>query len=138
MKSSVLDSVNAIETRTAKVWARQDGIVMVQFNEGVHVEEEDNLEIQKARESLYSGTKQRVLVDTCGIKSSVANAWRTYEAPSNDENTKVIAFLSKRPIERHLLSFYFSDNPNASHQTRLFTNLAKAEEWLQLFARINL
>ena len=92
----------------------------------------------KARESLNSGTKQRVLVDTCGIKSSIANAWRIYEAPSNDENTKVIAFLSKRPIERHLLSFYFSEDPSASYQTRLFTNQAKAEEWLQLFARINL
>ncbi len=135
----MLDSVNAIETKAASVWCRKDGIVMVQFKDGVHVEEQDNIDIQKARESLVTdGGRQRVLVDARSIKSSDSGAWKIFEKPENVENTKVIAFLSKRPVERHLLTFYFSEDPNAMYQTRLFTSQPKAEEWLQLFARIDI
>jgi hypothetical protein len=135
----VLESVNAIETPSARVWARSDGIVIIQFNEGVHVEEKDNVEVQIARASLSSNNeKQRILVDTRPIKSSASNAWKIFETADNVENTKVIAFLSNRPVERHLLSFYFAEDPNAMYQTRLFTSLPKAEEWLQLFARIDI
>ena len=135
----MLDSVNAIETNSARVWCRKDGIVVIQFKEGVHVQEKDNQEIQKARQSLQEDDeKQRVMVDTRPIKSSDSDAWKIFESPENVESTKVIAFLSKRPVERHLLTFYFSEDPNASYQTRLFTSQPKAEEWLNLFARIDI
>ncbi len=139
MKTGVLDNINAIETRSARVWCRKDGIVVVEFKEGVHVQVEDNLEIQEARTSLLAeGKKQSVLVDTRPIKSSDSNAWKIFESPENVKNTKVIAFLSKRPVEKQLLTFYFAEDPNASYQTRLFTSQPKAEEWLNLFARIEI
>jgi hypothetical protein len=137
-KTVLLENVNAIDTAAARVWLRQDGIIIIQIKPRVHLGKEESSEILAARMELYKSDPQRVLVDAREVRSSDANAWDFTQNNSKLQITKVLAYLAHRPVEKGLVSFYFSPSPGALFQSRLFMEESKALEWLDLFKRIEL
>lgn len=135
-KSVLLDNINAIDTTAARLWARQDGIVVIQIKPKVHLGKEESSEILSARMELYKSQPQRVLVDARDVRSSDPKAWDFTQDNNKLQITKVLAYLAHRPVEKGLVSFYFSPSPGALFQSRLFMDESKALEWLDLFRRI--
>jgi hypothetical protein len=134
----LLGSINAIDTRAARIWARQDDIVVIQIKPNVHLGKEESAEILSARMELYKSKPQRVLVDAREVKSSNPEAWDLTQDNAKLQITKVLAYLAKRPVEKGLVSYYFSPSPGAMFQSRLFMEENRALEWLDLFRRIEL
>lgn len=137
-KTVLLDNINAIDTTAARIWARQDGIIVIQIKPRVHLGREESSEILSARMELYKSQPQRVLVDAREVKSSDSKAWDFTQDNNKLQITKVLAYLAHRPVEKGLVSFYFSPSPGAMFQSRLFMEEGKAMEWLDLFRRIDL
>lgn len=134
--SSLLANINAIDTSAARIWLRNDGIVVIQIKPKVHLGREQSAEILSARMELYKSEPQRVLVDAREVKSSDPNAWDFTQDNAKLQITKVLAYLAHRPVEKGLVSFYFSPSPGAIFQSRLFMDEKRALEWLDLFRRI--
>ncbi len=137
-KAVLLDNVNAIDTSAARVWSRQDGIIVIQIKPKVHLGKDESSEILSARMELYKSSPQRVLVDARDVKSSDPKAWDFTQDNIKLPITKVLAYLAYRPVEKGLVSFYFSPSPGAIYQSRLFMDEKRALEWLELFKRIDL
>ena len=137
-KTILLDNINAIDTKAARIWCRQDDIVVIQIKPKVHLGKNEGAEILSARMELYKSSPQRVLVDAREVKSSDANAWDFTQDNAKLQITKVLAYLANRPVEKGLVSFYFSPSPGAMFQSRLFMEEKRAFEWLDLFRRIDL
>ncbi|QNL21745.1 hypothetical protein HZR84_07275 [Hyphobacterium sp. CCMP332] len=138
MNKTVLDNINAIDTTAARLWSRQDGVVVIQIKPKIHLGKEESSEILSARMELYKSQPQRVLVDAREVRSSDPKAWDFTQDNSKLQITKVLAYLAHRPVEKGLVSFYFSPSPGALFQSRLFMDENKALEWLDLFRRIDL
>ncbi|MEQ8360567.1 MAG: hypothetical protein RH860_13845 [Cytophagales bacterium] len=138
MNKTVLDNINAIDTTAARLWSRQDGVVVIQIKPKIHLGKEESSEILSARMELYKSQAQRVLVDAREVQSSDPKAWDFTQDNSKLQITKVLAYLAHRPVEKGLVSFYFSPSPGALFQSRLFMDENKALEWLDLFRRIDL
>ncbi len=138
MNKTVLDNINAIDTTAARLWSRQDGVVVIQIKPKIHLGKEESSEILSARMELYKSHPQRVLVDAREVRSSDPKAWDFTQDNSKLQITKVLAYLAQRPVEKGLVSFYFSPSPGALFQSRLFMEENKALEWLDLFRRIDL
>ncbi len=137
-KTVLLDNINAIDTTAARLWARQDGVIVIQIKPRVHLGKEESSEILSARMELYKSQPQRVLVDAREVRSSDPKAWDFTQDNDKLQITKVLAYLAHRPVEKGLVSFYFSPSQGALFQSRLFMDEGKALEWLDLFKRIEL
>ena len=103
-KTVLLDNINAIETTAARVWLRNDGIIVIQIKPNVHLGKEESSEILSARMELYRSEPQRVLVDAREVKSSDSKAWDFTQDNSKLQITKVLAYLAYQSFFDRTLS----------------------------------
>jgi len=121
-----------IETRTARIWLDQDGILHNTFLPNAEVGFEDAKEIGIANAKAAGGKKVVSLIDARKVKSAVREA-RKFGVRDETETTRVAtAILVDSPISRVIGNFFINiDKP--PYPTRLFTTETKAIDWLKEF-----
>jgi hypothetical protein len=85
---------DVVETKNARIWKREDGIIEIKFNEGVVETLDSAKEIFKVAKRLNEGKNGLVLVDATDIVYIVGEA-RHYLATDNEIKrlTKRLAIL---------------------------------------------
>ncbi len=122
----------SIETRTAKIWFGEDGILRIVLNPGAELTLADVEEHIAAARKITGGCKAPLLMDSCRIKS-VSREARQFA--TREEAAKFIsaqALLVGSPISRVIASFFLGLN-KTPHPTKIFTSESEATEWLKGF-----
>ena len=122
-----------IETRIAKIWLDQEGIVQAEFLPGVEVTLDDARELTLALNSLCQGKKRPFLSDSRLLKSMDRDAriyWQTEEAVKMIKATAVLS----SPIIRVLGALYTNLN-KPSLELGYFSSKSEALEWLRGFLK---
>jgi len=126
-------SSEAITTRTAKVWLRDDGIVQIAPFPNAY----DMLEDAQANVAagFKAGREQRhpLLVDIRPIKGIDREARAYYSGGSTAQMISAMALLVESPLSRILANFFIGLN-KMPVPTRLFTSEAEAVAWLKGFS----
>lgn len=123
-----------VETRTARLWLDEDGILRLVFHPKAELTradaEENHAAIMRLTGSQHDSTPQ--LVDISRIKSADRGA-RTFSA-SDGAATLAVALIVGSPVSRVIGNFYLGLN-SPKYPLRLFTSEREAIEWLKGFQK---
>ena len=121
-----------IETRTAKVWLGQDGIVRITSRKTTPGTLADSREIWNAVKSASAGKIRPLFADIRNTGAIDSEGRRYYSRPETKELTTAVALLVESPISRVVGSFFLGIN-RLSVPIRIFTSEQQALTWLNVF-----
>lgn len=125
--------VEAIETRTARLWIGSDGILRSMIKEGSEEVLEDAKANMAAGFRLAEGRTVPMLVDMTGMRSITRPARRYYADPGPDmKYATAIALIGGSPISRAIGNFAIGLSKPKS-PLKMFASEADALRWLQGF-----
>lgn len=119
---------HVVETRSATISLREDGLVHLLVHPGARVTEAD------AEENLSHMPQQpyRLLVESRHIGSMSAGARRAYAGPLA-HRALAVAIVLESPLSRVIGNFFITLS-KPRYPTKLFTSIEAAEQWLARFA----
>jgi hypothetical protein len=121
-----------IETRVARIWLDQDGILHNVILPNAMVMLEDAKEISNSNAEVAEGKKIVGLVDARNVKSATREARKFAARDETKTSRAAIAILVGSPLSRVIGNFFISiDKP--PYPTRPFTSETEAIEWLKGF-----
>jgi len=121
-----------IETSTAKVSLREDGIFHLIYSPKAEVKLDDAREIIAAQYKVLKGKKSPVLVDIREMKSIDREARQYFKSEETVKITSADGIVVGSPVSRVLGSFFLGINKPV-YPIKLFTSEAKAIKWLKEF-----
>lgn len=124
---------NAIEVTCFHTWMGEDGIVRTKIKPGSEVSVEHARENSIAVNSLYTGKKFPLLIDSRGIKSMTKDARNHFTTKGRETYTTAFAIVIDSMLSRVIGNFFMGINKPAV-PTRLFDNERDAEIWLKKIA----
>lgn len=123
-----------IETRTAKIWLGEDGMVRAVLSPNAQVTLADAKEHIEALVKVCEGKKRPILVDMSRTKSLDAEARAYYTVEEGPKIEQATALLVGSPVSKIIGSFALGLNKPV-YPTKLFTSEDKAIEWLKGFLK---
>lgn len=118
-----------LSIRVARVWLDNDGLVVLDYLEGVTVEVSDVKEILAAEQALTRGAPIRQLARIDGIAGASSDA-RAYAAEDEYASAHAgIAIVTTKAVPRILGNFWMRVN-KPPIPTRLFSSEDEARAWL--------
>lgn len=127
---------NAIEVTCFFTWKGEDGIVRTKIKKGAEVTVEYARENSDAVNSLFTGKKFPLLIDSRGIKSMSREARNQFTTKGRETSALAFAIIIDSPVSRVIGNFFMGINKPAV-PTRLFDNEIEAEKWLKPYVNIN-
>lgn len=127
---------NAIEVTCFFTWKGEDGIVRTKIKKGAEVTVEYARENSDAVNSLFTGNKFPLLIDSRGIKSMSREARNQFTTKGRETSALAFAIIIDSPVSRVIGNFFMGINKPAV-PTRLFDNEIEAEKWLKPYVNIN-
>ena len=125
-------SNEVIETRTARIWLGEDGIIRVSLigvkSEGVAIAREN----WEALSQTSQGKIRPVFADIRNVKSVGAEERRFYARIETKDLINAVAFLVDSPLSRVIGSFFLGFN-RLPIPIKIFTSEEQALEWLKGF-----
>ncbi len=125
---------NAIEVTCFHTWKGEDGIVRTKIKPGSEVTVEYARENSAAVNSLFTGKKFPLLIDSRGIKSMTRDARNQFTTKGRETNTLAFAIIIDSPLSRVIGNFFMGINKPAV-PTRLFDNEVEAVKWLKPYVK---
>jgi len=119
-----------IETRTARIWLGEDGIIRTVFLTNSELTLEDAKEIDTVTSGMTDGKEYPFLIDLRKIKS-VAREVRNYGSEMKTRRN-ASALLISSPLSRVLGNLYLGIN-KPIHPVKLFVSEDEAIKWLKGF-----
>ncbi len=122
-----------IETRTAQVRLREDGILEVRHKDGSRETLETATANMEVGANLLSGSGPRpLLVDVSDVLSMTPES-RDYYARSNESMTAAcrVALLAKSRVSRVIGNIFLGLSRSPGTPTKMFTNKEDALAWLK-------
>lgn len=123
---------NVIETRTARIWLGEDGILRVFNKPGVKIDLPAAKENIAASMRTTEGRKAPMLIGLDGIKSIGQDARELFAGKDGAEPSLCQALLVGSPFSKVIGNFFLGINKPV-FPTRLFTSEADALAWLRGF-----
>lgn len=121
---------NEQNSRVAKLWLGDDGIVRIIHVPGAELTMEDVQETMAAYLKLYKGKRRPLLIDTKTMKSMAREARHYYAGEEAVKVASAAAIIVGTPVSKVLGNFYLGlSNPHLP--TRLFTSEDEALVWLK-------
>lgn len=111
-------------------WKGEDGIVRTKIKSGSEVSVNEAKENSDAVNSLYTGQKFPLMIDSRGIKSMTRDARNQFSTKGRETHTKAFAIIIDSSLSRVIGNFFMGINKPAV-PTRLFENEIEAEKWLK-------
>jgi hypothetical protein len=111
-------------------WKGNDGIVRTKIKSGSNVTIDEAKENSEAVNSLYTGEKFPLLIDSRGIKSMTREARNQFSTKGRETHTKAFAIIIDSSLSKVIGNFFMGINKPAV-PTRLFDNEIDAEKWLK-------
>ena len=131
VEAVLVPGAGAIETRTADVWLRPDGIMCVAIRPGVYLDIEASMEINRAMLGLAGETPRRPVLTDISAPHGTDPAVRRYGASENTRAlTLKLALVVRTPVSR-MLGNAFLKAKRPPFPTRLFTQEEPAIDWLR-------
>lgn len=127
-----MNKLKIIETRTAKTFLREDGIIHCEIIPGSEIELNDAIESVKAGYEVSSGIKRPVLVVFGKVKSLTREARAYFGGEETTRHTSAIALIVSSPVGRIIGNFMIGLNKTL-YPTRLFNSEIDAVRWLKEF-----
>lgn len=121
---------HAKELKCFHTWKGNDGIVRTKIKSGSNVTIDEAKENSEAVNSLYTGEKFPLLIDSRGIKSMTREARNQFSAKDRETNTNAFAIIIDSSLSKVIGNFFMGINKPAV-PTRLFDNEIDAEKWLK-------
>jgi len=121
-----------IETRVAKVWMGEDGIVREIFAAGAQITLDDMKEIVAIQIEYAKEGKKPVFADMSKVRSATREARVFSSGDDSIRSVSTLALLVGTPLSKVLGNFFIGLN-KPSYPTKLFTSEEKAIEWLKGF-----
>jgi hypothetical protein len=125
---------HAIEVTCFYTWKGEDGIVRTKIKPGSEVTVEYARENSNAVNSLFTGKKFPLLIDSRGIKSMTREARNQFTTKGRETNTLAFAIVIDSPLSRVIGNFFMGINKPAV-PTRLFDDEIEAEKWLKPYVK---
>lgn len=129
-KTFELPPFDAIETRTCWLWI--DGHLRGRFKDRAEVSLADAQENVRAAHALTGGQRLSTFIDLRWVRSQSAEARDHFSSSEAVQLSPAVALLVDSPLSRAIGNFYLGFN-RPSVPTRLFTDPAAAQSWLQTF-----
>lgn len=123
---------DVIETRTARIWLGEDGILRSIVKKGVDVTLTDAKDVLAAGVRIAGGRRVPVLVVASGVRSVNREARNHFGGEAAANLMLAQALRVDSPVSRVIGNFFLGLN-KTSFPTRLFTSEAEALEWLKGF-----
>ena len=123
-----------IETRTAKVFLREDGIIQNDILPQAEISLQDAIESTSVGVSLSHGIKRPILVIFGDVKSLSREARAYFSGEEAAKATVAIALVISSHIGRLIGNFMIGLNKTV-YPTRLFNTEDQAVVWLKGFLR---
>jgi DNA-binding response OmpR family regulator len=121
---------NIIETKTAKIFLDDDGIIHIITTAENH-SIEDAKEVTAAVEKVTQFSKHPALIDSTRTKELSPECREYYSSGEVVLNLSAIAILIKSGIPRILANFFMDISKLPGPPRKLFSNEEKAVEWLK-------
>jgi hypothetical protein len=125
-------AAETITTRTAKLWAREDGITQVVSKMNARDELQDAKENIAAISKINHGKLVPVLVDMRLGRDIDRETREYYSSKDGLSSTKALALLVESSVTRIMANFFINFNMPAV-PTKLFTSEDEAVAWLKTF-----
>jgi len=123
------------ETRTAKIWLGEDGILYAKILPKSEITLEDIKEQFKIASKLGNNKRVPFLIDSRGVKFIEREARKFIQEESKKIVTK-LAILIGSYISRLIGNFFLGINKNP-YPTKLFTSKDNTIEWLKGFIELS-
>jgi hypothetical protein len=127
-------SGQVIETRTAKVHLREDGIIQSDTFPNAEISLGDAIDNTSAGKQISEGIKRPVLVNLGQVKSLSREARIYFGSDEVEKTSSAIALVVSSPIGRVIGNFMMGLN-RTPYPTRLFTSEDEAVQWLKGFLK---
>ncbi len=121
-----------IETKIAKVWLGEDGIIRVVTLPDVEVTLENITEINRNIKKLIMGKKVPVFTDIRGVKSITREARLFASGEDSAQVSSAAALLIGSPVSKVIGNFFLGIN-KPPYPAKLFSSEKKALQWLKGF-----
>ncbi|MFW9993408.1 MAG: hypothetical protein ACFFD4_15295 [Candidatus Odinarchaeota archaeon] len=121
-----------IETRTARIWLDEDGIVHYVSLAGAEMKLEDAQETIEIIAKIAAGQKIPVLIDNKLIKSAAREARSYFSGKEAEKVTLATAIITGFPLSKMIANLYFRAS-KPPFPVKLFTSEDRAIEWLRGF-----
>lgn len=125
--------MNIQETRTARIWLGEDGIIRKIFLENAQETLKDALECEEITKQLSDGKKRPMFVDFSALRSMDPEARAYYTGDQAGALIAACAGVTKSKIGKVIMNFFIGFNRPPS-PIKLFTSEEEAIEWLKKFA----
>lgn len=122
-----------IETKVGKISVMPDGIIRVDGNPDVHIEQKDMDENYAAFKTLVKGKDAPFLV-IFGENASISREAREKFADWERSKIKRAEALVTPQLHHKLIARHHISSDKPEHPTKVFNNEAKALKWLKQFA----
>lgn len=122
--------LHAKELTCFHTWKGEDGIVRTKIKSGSNVSIDEAKENSEAVNSLYTGEKFPLLIDSRGIKSMTREARNQFSTKDRETHAKAFAIIIDSSLSKVIGNFFMGINKPAV-PTRLFDNEIEAEKWLK-------
>lgn len=119
-----------IDTRACRFELDPRGFVRATIRQGIELDLADAREALAATGRLGGGRPVPVLVDSRGIKYQTKEARDHLISPEAERVSCAVALLVGSPVSRMIGSFFLRNHHHPS-PTQMFTEEAKAVEWLR-------
>jgi len=119
-----------IETRTARMWMGDDGILRSSLREGADENEEDAVANVAAGSMLAGDRKIPILADWTEVSFISQQARRVYAGKETNRYTLALALVVGTPLSELIGSFFIGLN-KPMFPTKLFTSEQEAIAWLK-------
>lgn len=121
---------NEQNSRVAKLWLGEDGIVRIIHATGAEVTLEDAKETMAAYLKLNKGKRRPLFIDTKTMKSMSRETRKYYAGEEAAKVASAAAIIVGTPVSRVLGNFYLGlSNPHLP--SRLFSSEDEALAWLK-------
>jgi hypothetical protein len=119
-----------IETRTARIWMGEDGILRGRIGEGADEKAEDAVANVAAAARLAAGRKRALLIDMRQVSFISQEARRVYAGRETNRYTLALALLVESPLSKLIGNFFIGLN-KPLFPTKLFNSEREAIAWLK-------
>lgn len=119
-----------IETRTARIWLGEDGILRGALRDGADEREEDAIANVAAGVRITGSRKVPVLIDVRSVSFISQEARRVYASRNTNRYTLALALIVGSPLSK-LIGNFFTGLNKPVFPTKLFTSEHEAIAWLK-------
>lgn len=126
-----LHTKESIDLICATLWKLNDEIILLRFKDGVHLDEQDAIDVKNGCIELFEGRKFLILVDARNLGLTLGRQGSDYFAKNKEFNDvlQAQALLVNSLALKLIARFYITISKPIS-EAQIFNDLEEALEWL--------